>query len=139
MTSALGRARATGRCLCGAVSYELRGELRDVVICHCGQCRRSHGHVAAFTSLARAGLTLIEERGLTWYRSSDKARRGFCSQCGSHLFWEPLGEDRIAVAAGTIDPPTGLKTLRHIFVADKGDYYEIDDGLEALPGSQNAS
>ncbi|MCH8810085.1 MAG: GFA family protein, partial [Proteobacteria bacterium] len=111
--------RATGRCLCGAVRYQIRGPLRPVVNCHCGQCRRTHGNVAAYTSAARADLVLTEDRGLKWYRSSEVARRGFCRNCGASLFWERLGGDRVAVAAGGIDPPSGLKTIRHIFVADK--------------------
>ncbi len=125
-------ARATGRCLCGAVVYQIRGPLRGVVNCHWGQCRRTHGNVAAYTSAARADLVLTEDRGLKWYRSSEVARRGFCRDCGASLFSEPLGGDRVAVAAGSIDPPSGLETIGHIFVADKGDYYEIADGLEAL-------
>jgi hypothetical protein len=125
--------RASGRCLCGAVQYQLRGPIREVVNCHCGQCLRSHGHFAAYTRLERADFVLTEDRGLKWYRSSDFARRGFCRDCGSSLFWEPSRSGEISVAAGTIDPPTGLKTIRHIFVADKGDYYEITDGLETLP------
>ena len=50
--------RATGRCLCGAVHYQIRGPLRPVVNCHCGQCLRTHGNVAAYTSAARADLVL---------------------------------------------------------------------------------
>lgn len=125
--------RATGGCLCRAVRYEIRGPLRDVVNCHCGQCLRTHGHVAAYTSAARADLVLTEDRGLKWYASSDFARRGFCGDCGASLFWERLDDDRIGVAAGGIDSPSGLTTVRHIFTAHKGDYYEIADGLEALP------
>ncbi len=128
-----GAPRATGGCLCGAVRYEIRGPLRDVVNCHCGQCLRTHGHVAAYTSTARADLVLTEDRGLKWYASSDFARRGFCGDCGASLFWDRLDEDRISVAAGGIDSPSGLTTVRHIFTAHKGDYYEIADGLEALP------
>ena len=131
-TDPTARPRATGGCLCGAVRYEIHGPLRDVVNCHCGQCRRTHGNVAAYTSAARADLVLTEDRGLKWYRSSKAARRGFCGDCGASLFWEPAGEARIAIAAGGIDAPSGLTTLRHIFVAHKGDYYEIADGLEAL-------
>ncbi len=131
-------ARATGRCLCGAVRYEIRGTLRDVVNCHCGQCRRTHGNVAAYSSVARADLVLTEERGLKWYQSSDAARRGFCRDCGASLFWEPASADRIAIAAGCIDPPSGLKTIGHIYVADKGDYYEIEDGLAAWAAGHDA-
>ncbi len=125
--------RATGGCLCGAVRYEVRGPLRPVVMCHCGQCRRTHGHVAAYTSAARADLVLIEDRGLRWYASSKQARRGFCGDCGASLFWDPADDDRIAIAAGGIDAPSGLETIQHIFTAHKGDYYEIADDLEALP------
>ena len=56
-------------------------------------------------------------------------RRGFCSTCGSFLFWEPIGRDTIAIAMGAFDRPTGTRLARHIFVADKGDYYDIADGL----------
>ncbi len=125
--------RATGRCLCGAVTYQVRGPLRDVVNCHCQQCRRTHGHTAAYSRVRRTDLVLTESRGLKWYRSSDAARRGFCRECGASMFWEPLDADSIAIAAGSLDAPTGLQTIRHIFVADKGDYYEIEDGLEQLP------
>ncbi len=125
--------RATGGCLCGAVRYQVRGPLRPVVNCHCGQCRKFHGHVAAYTSAARADLVLTEDRGLKWYQSSDFARRGFCGDCGASLFWERLDEDQISIAAGGIDGPSGLKTVQHIFTAHKGDYYEIADGLKALP------
>ena len=119
----------TGGCQCGAVRYEARGPLADVTACHCGQCRRQSGHLYATTSVARQDLTLIEERGLKWYRASATARRGFCGDCGSTLFWESDDGDATAILAGSLDQPTGLKMARHIFVADKGDYYEITDGL----------
>lgn len=128
---------ATGRCLCGAVAYALHGPLRDVVNCHCRQCLRSHGTFAAHTRLERDHLELIETRGLAWYQSSDFARRGFCKVCGSSLFWERLEGTAIAVAAGSIDPPTGLATTCHIFTDHKGDYYEIRDGLETFPEGQD--
>lgn len=120
----------TGGCLCGGVRYRLTGDLRPVVNCHCGQCRRFHGHHGAYTTLPMERFTLLSDATLRWYRSSDIARRGFCSTCGSSLFWQRLdGRHGISVAAGTLDEPTGLFTLGDIFVADKGDYYEIDDGL----------
>lgn len=127
--------RALGGCLCGAVRYVVRGPLRDVVNCHCRQCQRTHGNYAAYSACARTDLVLLENRGLKWYASSERARRGFCSECGSSLFWEPAGKDSICVAAGSIDPPTGLKTVRHIYTADQGDYYQICDALERFPGS----
>jgi hypothetical protein len=124
-----------GRCLCGAIRFEIDGPMRDVVVCHCGQCRRQHGSPPGYSQVAWEHIRLEGEEALTWYRSSEKARRGFCRICGSSLFWEPIGTGRVSIAAGSLDSPTRLKTVRHIFVADKGDYYEIHDGLDQLSGS----
>ena len=85
--------------------------------------------MAAYTSAARDDVVLREQSTLAWYASSEAARRGFCNACGASLFWEPRGEGRVAIAAGCLDLPTGLKTSRHVFVQDASDYYEIADGL----------
>lgn len=127
-----------GGCLCGAVRYETTGELRDVVLCHCEQCRRTHGHYAAFTSVPLGNFRLLESRGLRWYQSSESARRGFCGECGASLFWEPVGEQRIGIAAGTLNGRTGLKVARHVYVGFAGDYYSIDDGLPQYSGAAPA-
>ena len=127
--------RATGHCLCGAIEIEIRGKLRDVVVCHCGQCRRQHGAPPSYTSAPWSNVTVRGEKNLRWYQSSAQARRGFCRLCGSSLFWEPIGEGRVAIAAGCLVKPTGLRTVRHIYVAEKADFDEITDGLEQLPHS----
>ena len=124
--------RARGRCLCGAVAYEVRGPLRDILLCHCEECRRWLGNVGAFTA-TRDHLTFVEDRGLRWVDSpkSDRhARRGFCGECGSSLFWRPVDGERIHVAAGTLDPPTGLEVAGHWYAhyADNWDAPR-DDGL----------
>ena len=116
---------ATGGCLCGAVHYELTRPLRDVVVCHCAMCRKTHGHIGAYTSAPKAALRLTESHGLKWYRSSPQIRRGFCSECGASLFWESEDRENISVAAGSLDPPTGLKTALQIYVASAGDYYNV--------------
>lgn len=74
-------------------------------------------------------LTFIEDEGLRWYAASEIAKRGFCQQCGSTLFWHENGAEEIAIAAGSIDGATRLKTVAHIFVEDKGDYYDLDENL----------
>jgi hypothetical protein len=66
---------------------------------------------------------------VTWYRSSEKVRRGFCATCGSFLFWDPLEKDWTSIAMGALDAPTGAALAIQIHVASKGDYYEIADGL----------
>jgi len=118
--------RAMGSCLCGAVRYEVTGTLRDVIECHCAMCRKTHGHIGAYTAAPKSALEVVETRGLKWYASSENVRRGFCGECGGTLFFDPLNKDYIAIAAGSLDPPTGLKTVLQIFVASAGDYYEID-------------
>jgi hypothetical protein len=126
---------ASGGCLCGAVRFTVTGPLRPVVFCHCGMCQRWHGTAGAYTNSAAKDLVFAREDGLTWYASSSVARRGFCRICGSSLFWERIGDGTLSIAAGAFDPPTGLKPGRHIFAADKPDWYEIADGLERLPGT----
>jgi hypothetical protein len=124
---------ATGRCLCGAVRYEVRGPLRDVLICHCEECRRWHGHASAFTAARREHLVLLEDRGLRWIdspQSDANARRGFCAECGSSLFWDPPKRATVSITAGTLDGDTGLHVAGHWYVSQQADYYELpDDGL----------
>ena len=112
-------------CLCGAVTFALIPPLRPVIACHCETCRKTSGHFWAATAVARDRLTMVNDAGLSWYQSSDTARRGFCDQCGSSLFYDPKGEDRIVVSAGVIDGNSGLDLQSHVFVAEKGDYYDL--------------
>ena len=118
-----------GSCECQSVVFELIGELRDVVFCHCSQCRKTSGHYWAATQVSKGNLNLIKATSLSWYDSSDKARRGFCSVCGSSMFYERKGIDKISVSAGSLEIPTSLDRMRHIYVASKGDYYDISDDL----------
>ncbi|MGV6803003.1 MAG: GFA family protein [Ruegeria sp.] len=119
----------TGSCLCGSVTFTVDGELAPPSVCHCGQCRRQSGHIWASTWTQQDNLTLSSKDTLRWFTASDTARRGFCSACGSFLFWQHNDEDTISISMGALDEPTHLKLARHIFVADKGDYYNITDEL----------
>ena len=121
--------RATGGCLCGAVRYEVRGALREIIACHCTQCRRMSGHFISATATRRANLEIVGKSALQWFRASPEAERGFCATCGSTLFWQRDDADYTSIFAGSLDSPTGLHLAAHIFVGDKGDYYEIADGL----------
>ena len=122
-----------GSCLCGAVQYEIDGPLTDLHACHCSQCRRQSGHFVAATSARRSEFKLIRSGSLTWFRSSQTAKRGFCGDCGSVLFWDD-GSDDISINAGSLNQPTGLTLASHIFVDDKADYYEIADDLPKFAG-----
>lgn len=122
-------ARASGRCLCGAVSYEVRGPLRDILVCHCVECRRWGGSAIAFSATKVEDLVLPDTDALRWIDSpeSDRgARRGFCGECGSSLFWDAPGRDTISISAGTLDPPTGLRIVEQIYTEQASDYYDLD-------------
>lgn len=133
MTSRQSKPSATGGCLCGGVRFEIQGPLMDVIDCHCSNCRRFHGHVGAYTATDRENLILVQSDTLKWFRSTTdetpNVHRGFCGNCGSSLFWDPRDKPNISIAAGTLDPPTGLRTTGHVWISQKGDYYAITDGL----------
>ena len=114
--------RASGGCHCGAVRFEVQGPLRDVMICHCTDCRRIHGHLAAHSAAKREDIRMLREDGLTWYASSAKARRAHCRECGSGLFFDLHGRDIVSICAGALDQPTGVRTALHLFQADAADY-----------------
>lgn len=118
-----------GSCLCGKISFKVSGALRGVVACHCSQCRKQSGHFYAATNAADEAISIDGEEHITWYKASKEAKRGFCSNCGSALFWKHQSDDFTSILAGAFDKPTGLKMTKHIFVEDKGDYYEINDDL----------
>ncbi len=118
-----------GQCNCGGVAFEISAPLAPASLCHCGQCRRQGGHAWASTSVPQSALTLSAQTTLAWFEASPTARRGFCARCGSFLFWQHKDEDTISISMGAIDAPTGTRIARHIFVADKGDYYDIDGDL----------
>ncbi|MYN09213.1 GFA family protein [Pseudoduganella aquatica] len=97
----------TGSCLCGAVAYRAEGPVRHASHCYCTMCRKQHGAAAgSYANVAAAGFTI--ERGaerVTEYASSSHGRRGFCSVCGSNLYWRSTeAPDRIAVTLGTLEP-----------------------------------
>ena len=114
-----------GRCLCGAVTFKIKGELRQVLVCHCSQCRRSSGHQWAATAAPVEAIEIDCQNTLSWYRSSSKAKRGFCRRCGSSLFWQEDGSRSLSIAAGSLDVPTGLSTQEHIYFDDASDYYMV--------------
>ncbi|MEM9009926.1 MAG: GFA family protein [Pseudomonadota bacterium] len=126
----------SGSCLCGAVRYRVDGPLRDVIACHCQQCRKTSGHHVAATSALRTDITV--EGQITWYRSSADAKRGFCGVCGSNLFWHHAESERLSIFAGTFDDDPGVRLAGHIFTADKGAYYQIADDLPSAPGADPA-
>ncbi|MDR0809322.1 MAG: GFA family protein [Gemmobacter sp.] len=125
-----------GSCLCGAVAFEVTQPLRDVVACHCAQCRKQSGHYWAATSAPHAQFRLTREEGLVWYRASPAARRGHCGRCGAMLFWQREGEARISFSPGALEGITGLHIARHILAEEGGDYYPESTAEHPPPGDR---
>lgn len=124
----------TGGCLCGKIRFTTTGPLREVVFCHCSQCRRQSGLYFAATSVRADCLKVAGEEHLTWFASSEFARRGFCGRCGTILFWKPNDEARYAVLAGAFDNPAVLQPGFHICTEGRPDFYQIGDGLPQYDG-----
>jgi hypothetical protein len=120
----------TGHCACGAVRFKIRGALRDILYCHCTQCRRQTGHFLASTAAEDVNIEIEGSEHLSWFQSSPEAKRGFCSICGSGLFWKNTSKSYTSILAGAFDEPNDLTAKAHIYVAHKGGYYEINDGLK---------
>jgi hypothetical protein len=127
----------TGACLCGAVRFSgdpVPG--RGIGVCHCGMCRISGGGpmmAIRFTG----GVAVQAGEALVWYRSSPDGERGFCSRCGSSLFWRATGlpPERAtdwAVNVNTLGDGHGLVIREHIHTADKPDFYDFTDAAPRL-------
>lgn len=120
-----------GSCLCGDITFEVQGVPKGPSMCHCSQCRKQSGGIWSSAYVPETDLIISGE--VRWFEASPAAQRGTCPRCGSFLFWKAHAEDTMSFALGAVDGPTGLTLEKHIFVADKGDYYDIADGLPQKP------
>ena len=75
------------KCLCGGIKIKIKGKLRNVFNCHCLQCTKTHGNYASYTACKDDNLIFLNKRTLKWYKSSSKAKRGFCNKCGASFFF----------------------------------------------------
>jgi len=122
----------SGSCLCKRVTYEITGELTDVLNCHCSMCRKLHA--AAFRTRAKVATrdwtTLSGEAFIKFYESSPGEYKGFCSECGSSLFTKfDANPDVLGFPLGTLDTDPKVKATRHVFVGSKAPWFDITDDL----------
>lgn len=116
-----------GSCACDKIRFVIQGTPQGASVCHCSQCRKMSGF--AWSSAYLPAGQICIDGPVKWIALSDSAKRGICPDCGAFLFWKAHDEDRMSFALGAIDGPTGLALSKHIFTGDKGDYYQIADGL----------
>ena len=117
------------KCLCGNISFKTSGYHRDVQNCHCVQCLKTHGHHAAYSKVEEKDLKFLSKKSLKWFKSSKRAKRVFCSNCGASIFFKVIGTNSVCIAAGIFNNPTKLKTSIEIFTKGKSDYYKINSKL----------
>jgi len=118
----------TGSCLCGANAFELDAAPGPVTACHCGQCRRYSGFHAASIDYNASAMRWLRQGNLTRFKHPSGSARVFCGTCGTKLWFE-YRDGGLSLEAGLMNAPTQAKLAAHIFVADKGDFYDIADGL----------
>ena len=139
-----------GGCLCGAVRYEVRGPIRGVLVCNCVECRRWCGQAWAATAARREAFAVTSDAALRWIASPESdanARRGFCADCGSCLFWDAPGFEAVAISAGSLDDPAVLSVVGHTYVGQAADYETLPDDvprhaalpMEPTPGSSRSA
>ena len=114
------------QCLCGGIKITIKGKLRDVFNCHCSQCTKTHGNYGSYTSCKLENLSFINKKTLKWFKSSLKAKRGCCKNCGASFFFKRNSSNYISISAGMFSNPTMLKTKNNIFTKGKLDYYFLD-------------
>ena len=126
-----------GSCLCGDITFHLKNP-RDVVNCHCQECRKFHGNYAAFTKVEHQNIYIFNEEKISWYQiKPNQAKRGFCKNCGSSLFWKSSNDDGICVSASVLNVPTKLRTTKNIYTDNASDFYNIDNSLENYSSTMN--
>ena len=128
----MSRKKHQGACLCGAVSFEITGRIGHIWVCHCRECRKQTGHVVAASAVQDKDLVLSGSEHICWYESSQKARRGFCRNCGSVLFFKVKGSPNTSIMAGAFEPEPPFKIAEHWWLSEKGSYYELAEKDAAL-------
>ncbi|WP_026942949.1 GFA family protein [Hellea balneolensis] len=127
--------KLNGKCLCGEVAFKVE-EPAHLDSCHCGQCRTWSGSVNM--SLDFTMVEFENRKGLKWYRSSEWAERGFCSTCGSSLFYR-LVEDlsKMSVCVGAVQGISDdVKITKEFFIEEKPGFYNLEGEREKLTGAE---
>ena len=121
--------KSKGKCLCGGIRFSTKGFHREVSNCHCIQCMKTHGNFAAYTRVNDNCLNFLNKKTLKWFKSSNKAKRGFCSRCGASIFFKVNKSKTISISAGMFDKSLKVKSNKNIFVKKRLKYYKLDQSI----------
>lgn len=95
----------SGGCQCGAVRYKASAMLDNSHLCHCRMCQKAVGGIFAALVAAPKDAFTFTRGAPTVFKSSEHVERGFCSKCGTPLFYNDLTGDRINLTIGSLDEP----------------------------------
>lgn len=125
-----------GRCLCGAVSYRVRGALRRVLHCHCENCRRLSGNFVAASRAHTVDLSIDDAgRAFRWH-DLGYARYGFCTRCGSTLFYRAADRgDLTSIMVGTLDDASELDLAEVWFADEAQPHHTLPADVPRHPGN----
>ncbi|ANT50879.1 GFA family protein [Mesorhizobium amorphae] len=123
----------TGNCMCGAVAWTYSGALTRNLVCHCADCQRATSSpVTAFLGMKPEHLNWTGE--IVHYESTPGTFRGFCSSCGTRLYFRsrkwPL---EIHVHAATMTDPGEYQPDAQVFMRSRVKWL---DRLQSLPAHQ---
>lgn len=118
----------SGGCLCNAVRFEIHGGIRNIVYCHCSECRKAQGSAFASNGIVQADefVILQGQDDLTAYAVNDKQSKYFCKHCGSPIYSKNTDRpDQVRVRLGTIESDIIERPEAHIFASSKANWEEI--------------
>ena len=125
---------ATGRCLCGAVTYIAKDVETDVHSCHCDICLRWNGGPGFAVSVGQ--VSFKGEQNITRFNSSEWAERGFCNRCGTNLFYHLKEADLYMLWMGTFDDLMPFKLKSEIYIDKKPPLYDLVGNHPRLTGEE---
>jgi hypothetical protein len=127
-----------GGCACGSVRYVARGAPRNETLCHCSDCRRAAGAPVV-------GWVTFRTREVEWTgtpkhrRSSDRATRSFCGECGTALTYQLLSEPELVdLTLGSLDDPNAIAPKDHTDTQSQLDWLTFADGLPRFATTREA-
>ena len=125
----------TGSCLCGAVSFKAKKMPSKVTACHCNSCRKWGGSALMEVDCGPE-VEFEGAENLTVFASSEWAERGFCSKCGSHMFYRLKDTQDHMMLVGLFDDDSDLVFQRQVFIDAKPHYYQFSNKTEDLTGEE---
>ncbi|MCB1214805.1 MAG: GFA family protein [Deltaproteobacteria bacterium] len=126
---------AKGVCLCGAVEVTVAHLDPKMGVCHCSMCRQWTGGPLFAVDCGKE-VSFQGEENIKSYASSDWAERGFCKQCGTHLFYRLKQSQQYIMPLGLFPEAKDIVFDHQIFIEEKPDYYSFAEKTHNMTGAQ---